>query len=58
MDTTSADPSGEFIQHSKESLESEIVKGLHSGHSILMTEQDWRELRAEIASRHSSTNDT
>ncbi len=33
-------------------LEGEILKGLRSGDSTPMTDQDWREIRAEVRKRH------
>jgi antitoxin ParD1/3/4 len=37
-------------------LEAEIVKGLESGPAVPMTDEDWREIRAEVRRRHESRN--
>jgi antitoxin ParD1/3/4 len=39
-------------EKSRAALESEILKGLRSGDSTPMTDQDWREIRAEVRKRH------
>ena len=36
--------------------ESEILKGLQSGDSTPMTDQDWREIRGEVRKRHARRN--
>ncbi|NQT36305.1 MAG: type II toxin-antitoxin system ParD family antitoxin [Planctomycetes bacterium] len=33
-------------------LEAEVLKGLHSGESSPMTDQDWHEIRSQIRRRH------
>ncbi|HYW80071.1 MAG TPA: type II toxin-antitoxin system ParD family antitoxin [Thermoguttaceae bacterium] len=39
-------------------LEVEILKGLGSGDSTVMTDQDWRQIRSEIRERHARRNKT
>lgn len=41
-------------QKAKETLEAEILKGLSSGESSLMTAKDWEEIKGEVIRRHSS----
>ncbi len=38
----------------KESLEAEILKGLNSGESTIMSKQDWQRIREQVAKRHSA----
>jgi len=40
-------------EKARAALEAEIVKGLGSGESTPMTDQDWRDIRDEIHNRHS-----
>jgi antitoxin ParD1/3/4 len=37
-------------------LEAEVLKGLNSGESTPMTDQDWLEIRGEIRKRHARRN--
>ncbi len=37
-------------------LEAEVLKGLHSGNSTPMTEEDWEEIRSELRKRHAGRN--
>lgn len=39
-------------ENARAALESEILKGLQSGDSTPMTDQDWREIRGEVRKRH------
>jgi antitoxin ParD1/3/4 len=39
-------------EKARAALESEILKGLQSGGSSPMTDQDWREIRGEVRKRH------
>jgi len=38
----------------KEALETEILKGIGSGGTTLMTAKDWEDIRAEVVKRHSA----
>lgn len=40
-------------RHVKDSLEAEVLKGLHSGPPVPMTPEDWASIRGEVRSRHS-----
>ncbi len=39
-------------EKARAALEGEILKGLRSGDSTPMTDQDWREIRGEVRRRH------
>lgn len=39
-------------QAAKALLEAEILKGLRSGESALLTEREWAEIRSEVLRRH------
>jgi len=39
-------------------LEEEILKGIHSGESLPMTEADWQDIRDELRRRHQSKKKT
>lgn len=39
-------------EKARAALEEEILKGLRSGDSTPMTDQDWRAIRAEVRKRH------
>lgn len=39
-------------ENARDALESEILKGLQSGDSTPMTDQDWRAIRSEVRKRH------
>lgn len=39
-------------------LEAEILKGLNSGDSTVMTDQDWRQIRNEVRQRHARRNES
>jgi len=41
-------------QKAKETLESEILKGINSGDASPMTANDWKEIKSEVLKRHSS----
>ncbi len=39
-------------ENARAALESEILRGLQSGDSSPMTDQDWQEIRGEVRKRH------
>ncbi len=39
-------------EKARAALEAEVLKGLHSGDSTPMTDQDWNEIRSQIRRRH------
>ncbi len=39
-------------EDARAALESEILRGLQSGDSSPMTDQDWQEIRGEVRKRH------
>jgi antitoxin ParD1/3/4 len=41
-------------QAARQILESEILRGLNSGESVPMTDDDWNKLRDEVRARHAS----
>ena len=42
------------MEKTRAALEGEILKGLRSGDSTPMTDQDWRAIRAEVRKRHAA----
>ena len=45
-------------EKARAALEAEVLKGLGSGDSTPMTEQDWQQIRSEIRKRHAGRNQT
>ena len=43
-------------EKARAALEAEVLKGLNSGDSTPMTDQDWQQIRGEIRKRHADQN--
>lgn len=43
-------------EKARAALEAEVLKGLHSGDSTPLTDQDWEEIRSEVRKRHAGRN--
>jgi antitoxin ParD1/3/4 len=43
-------------EKARAALEVEVLKGLNSGDSTPMTDQDWKQIRGEIRKRHADRN--